>query len=129
MKRAVCEMKVTVTVELPTPWCGMDLTKEQVIDVAMGAVSQSYEIQAPFNRIEEDEDGRVTAQKSVWIKAWAEVIDDDVESHLGMVSGYYYLGDKKKALKYCESAKKKTTDQMYLSYIDMSYNVCSLVFS
>ncbi len=43
---------------------------------------------------------------------------DDVESHLGMVSGYYYLGDKKKALKYCESAKKKTTDQMYLSYID-----------
>jgi len=43
---------------------------------------------------------------------------DDVESHLGMVSGYYYLGDKKKALKYCESAKKQTTDKMYLSYID-----------
>ena len=43
---------------------------------------------------------------------------DDVEAHLGMVSGYYYLGDKKKALKYCESAKKRTSDKMYLSYID-----------
>lgn len=43
---------------------------------------------------------------------------DSVEAHLGMVSGYYYLGDKKKALKYCESAKKQTTDKMYLAYID-----------
>jgi len=79
MKRAVCKMEVTVTVELPTPWCGMDMTKEQVIDVAMQSVSQTYEIQAPFNRVETDENGQFTAQKSVWIKAWTEVSDEDVE--------------------------------------------------
>lgn len=43
---------------------------------------------------------------------------EDVEAHLGMVSGFYHLGDKKKALKYCESAKKKTTNKEYLAYID-----------
>lgn len=43
---------------------------------------------------------------------------DDVYAHLGMVSGHFYLDDKKKALKFCESAKKTTTDTMFLSYID-----------
>lgn len=47
---------------------------------------------------------------------------DEVDAHLGMVSGYYHLGNTKKALQFCESAKKKTTDRMYLSYIDNLIN-------
>ncbi|MDT0606363.1 DUF2911 domain-containing protein [Croceitalea rosinachiae] len=43
---------------------------------------------------------------------------DDFYAHLGMVSGHFYLGDKNEALKFCESAMKKTTDKMFLSYID-----------
>tara|TARA_R110002167_G_scaffold205954_1_gene409935 strand:+ start:78 stop:1184 length:1107 start_codon:yes stop_codon:yes gene_type:complete len=39
-------------------------------------------------------------------------------AHLGMVSGHYRLKDKKKALEFCESAKKKTKDQMFLNYVD-----------
>ena len=44
---------------------------------------------------------------------------DDVFAHLGMVSGHFYLGDKKKALQFCRSAKEKTEDQGFLSYIDV----------
>ncbi len=47
---------------------------------------------------------------------------EDVEAHLGMVSGHFYLGDKKKALRFCESAKKKTTNPNYISYIDALIN-------
>jgi tetratricopeptide (TPR) repeat protein len=47
---------------------------------------------------------------------------NDVYAHLGMVSGYFYLGDKKKALNYCESAKKETEDRMFLTYIDNLVN-------
>lgn len=47
---------------------------------------------------------------------------DDIYAHLGMVSGHYYLGDKKKALKYCKSGKEKTTDQGFITYIDMLIN-------
>ncbi len=47
---------------------------------------------------------------------------NDVYAHLGMVSGYFYLGDKKKALNYCESAKKETEDPMFLTYIDNLVN-------
>lgn len=43
---------------------------------------------------------------------------DDFYAHLGMVSGHFYLGDKTKALAFCQSAKKVTTDKMFLSYID-----------
>ncbi|NKI31319.1 DUF2911 domain-containing protein [Croceivirga thetidis] len=43
---------------------------------------------------------------------------DDFYAHLGMVSGHFYMGDKTKALAYCQSAKKATTDKMFLSYID-----------
>jgi tetratricopeptide (TPR) repeat protein len=43
---------------------------------------------------------------------------NDVYSHLGMVSGHFYLGEKEKALGFCESAKKSTTDKLFLSYID-----------
>ncbi|WP_339836636.1 DUF2911 domain-containing protein [uncultured Maribacter sp.] len=43
---------------------------------------------------------------------------DDVYAHLGMVSGYFYLNKKKKALQFCESAKSTTTDKGFLSYID-----------
>jgi hypothetical protein len=43
---------------------------------------------------------------------------DDVYAHLGMVSGNFYLGNKNKALKFCESAKEKTEDQNFLTYID-----------
>ncbi len=42
---------------------------------------------------------------------------NDVRAHLGMVSGYFYLGDKKEALKFGESAKKTTTNPMYLTFI------------
>lgn len=47
---------------------------------------------------------------------------DEVDAHLGMVSGYYHMGNTKKALQFCESAKKKTTDEMFLSYIDNLIN-------
>ncbi|MEM9142789.1 MAG: DUF2911 domain-containing protein [Bacteroidota bacterium] len=43
---------------------------------------------------------------------------ESVEAHLGMVSGHYYLGDIKKALQYCESAKQRTNNPMYLNYIE-----------
>lgn len=43
---------------------------------------------------------------------------DDVYAHLGMVSGHYYLGNTKEALKYCKSGKKKTTDLGFITYID-----------
>ena len=43
---------------------------------------------------------------------------DDIYAHLGMASGHYHLKDTKKALQFCESAKKKTTDQGFLSYIE-----------
>lgn len=43
---------------------------------------------------------------------------DEVNAHLGMASGYYHLGKTKKALQFCESAKKTTTDALFLSYID-----------
>jgi hypothetical protein len=39
-----------------------------------------------------------------------------------MVSGHFYLGDKKKAMEFCESAKKNTVDQMFLTYIDNLVN-------
>jgi hypothetical protein len=47
---------------------------------------------------------------------------NDVYAHLGMVSGHFYLGDKKKAMEFCESAKKNTVDQMFLTYIDNLVN-------
>lgn len=47
---------------------------------------------------------------------------DEVNAHLGMASGYYHLGNTKKALQFCESAKKTTTDAMFLSYIDNLIN-------
>jgi tetratricopeptide (TPR) repeat protein len=47
---------------------------------------------------------------------------DDVYAHLGMISGYYYLGDKKSALKYCESAKQKTNSPGFQSYIESLIN-------
>ncbi len=43
---------------------------------------------------------------------------DDVYAHLGMVSGYFYTGNKKKAIQFCESAKTKTKDKNFVSYID-----------
>jgi len=43
---------------------------------------------------------------------------DDVYAHLGMVSGHYYLDQKRKALQFCESAKKATTNKLFLDYID-----------
>ncbi|CAN0588989.1 unnamed protein product, partial [Ectocarpus sp. 12 AP-2014] len=43
---------------------------------------------------------------------------DDVYAHLGMISGHFYNGDKKKALKFCESAKSKTKDKNFINYID-----------
>lgn len=43
---------------------------------------------------------------------------DNVYAHLGMVSGYYHLGDEKKALKFCESAREKVKGSAWLSYID-----------
>lgn len=46
----------------------------------------------------------------------------EVYAHLGMASGYYHLGNSKKAIQFCESAKKTTTDTMFLSYIDNLMN-------
>ncbi|MFD0798915.1 DUF2911 domain-containing protein [Maribacter chungangensis] len=43
---------------------------------------------------------------------------DDVYAHLGMVSGHFYKGDKKKALQFCESAKSKTKNKDFVGYID-----------
>jgi len=43
---------------------------------------------------------------------------DDVYAHLGMVSGHFYNGDKKRALQFCESAKTKTKDKNFIDYID-----------
>ena len=43
---------------------------------------------------------------------------DGVPAHLGMAFGYYYTGDVKKALKFCDSAKDKTEIQGWHSYID-----------
>lgn len=47
---------------------------------------------------------------------------DDIYANLGMVSGYYYLGNKKKALQFCKSAKEKTSDPNYITYIDALIN-------
>ncbi len=43
---------------------------------------------------------------------------DDVYAHLGMVSGHFYTGNKKKALQFCESAKTNTKDKNFIRYID-----------
>jgi len=78
MKRAVCKMEVTVTVELPTPWHEMDLNDEAVKSAAMGAVTQFHEVAAPFNRIVKDKDGKITANRICWLKVYAEVDESDV---------------------------------------------------
>lgn len=43
---------------------------------------------------------------------------DEFYAHLGMISGHYRLKDKRKALQFCDSAKKKTTDPMFINYVD-----------
>lgn len=39
-------------------------------------------------------------------------------AHLGMISGHHYLGNKKKALEFCESAKAHIEDAVFISYVD-----------
>jgi len=79
MKRAICKMEVTATVEVPTPWGPTDLTKEQVIHAAMGAVTQFHEVAHEVRIIERDEDGNITSNRTCWLKVWAEVNESDVE--------------------------------------------------
>lgn len=43
---------------------------------------------------------------------------EDANAHMGMVSGYYHLGDTKKALRFCESAKGQTNNKAFHSYIE-----------
>lgn len=78
MKRAVCKMEVTVTVELPPSMLEHDLSEEEVKDAAMGAVTQFHEVEAPFRHIVKDKDGREIANSTAWLKVFAEVSDDVV---------------------------------------------------
>ena len=43
---------------------------------------------------------------------------DGVPAHMGMAYGYYYTGDVKKALRFCDSAKEKTDIEGWRNYID-----------
>ena len=47
-----------------------------------------------------------------------ETNPDGVLAHLGMGIGYYYTGDLMKALEFCNSAKEKTDNEGYHSYIN-----------
>lgn len=78
----------------------------------MGTSQDLFSYGIGLNKMEQHEDALKTFKKNY------DKNPDDVYAHLGMVSGHYHLGDKKKALKFCESAKEKTTNQMFLSYID-----------
>ena len=80
--------------------------------IPMAKVMQLFSFGVDLNKIQKHQEAFDIFKKNY------DKNPEDVYAHLGMASGHYYLGDKKKALKFCESARKKVQGSAWLSYID-----------
>ncbi len=82
------------------------------IAIPMGKVRQLFNYGVDLNKIQQHDKAFAIFQKNY------DKHTDNVYAHLGMASGYYHLGDEKKALKFCKSAREKVNGSAWHSYID-----------
>jgi len=82
------------------------------IAIPMATEMQLFSYGNDLNRMKEHSKALEIFQKNY------EKNPESVPAHLGMAFGYYYTGDVKKALKFCDSAKEKTDIEGWHSYID-----------
>jgi tetratricopeptide (TPR) repeat protein len=82
------------------------------IAIPMATENQLFNYGNDLNRMKQHKKALEIFQKNL------EKNPDGILAHLGMGFGYYYTGDVKKALEFCDSAKDKTDIEGYHSYIN-----------
>jgi tetratricopeptide (TPR) repeat protein len=82
------------------------------IAIPMATENQLFNYGNDLNRMKQHKKALEIFQKNL------EKNPDGILAHLGMGFGYYYTGDVKKALKFCDSAKEKTDIEGWRNYID-----------